>query len=71
MRSIRKYVQEKTVPIPRDEVWSLLSDTNHMHRVIQSFKAALEIQQHVDEFNATATNAQDSLSEHSSSIVKE
>lgn len=38
MRSVKKYVQEKIVPIRRDEVWRLLSDTNHMHRVMQSFK---------------------------------
>lgn len=40
--AIRKYVQEQVVQIPRDEVWSLLSDTNHMHRVIQSFKLDFE-----------------------------
>lgn len=42
MRSVRNYIQEKIVQIPRDEVWSLLSDTNHMHRVIQSFKLDFE-----------------------------
>jgi adenylate cyclase len=42
MRSVKKYIQERIVPIPRDEVWSLLSDTNHMNRVIQSFKLDFE-----------------------------
>ncbi|HEY0828301.1 MAG TPA: adenylate/guanylate cyclase domain-containing protein [Bacilli bacterium] len=42
MLAVRKHVQEQVVPLSRDEVWNLLSDTNHMNRVIQTFRLDFE-----------------------------
>jgi len=38
MRSIKQYRLEQIVPIPREEVWNLLSNTNHLNSVIELFK---------------------------------
>lgn len=38
MRTLKQYSQEKVVPIPREEVWHLLSDTNHLNCVLGLFK---------------------------------
>lgn len=38
MRVLKKYSEERIVPIPRQEVWDILSDTNHLNGVLGLFK---------------------------------
>ncbi|QGQ96929.1 adenylate/guanylate cyclase domain-containing protein [Paenibacillus psychroresistens] len=38
MRVLKKFSQERILPIPREEVWNILADTNHLNCVLGLFK---------------------------------
>jgi adenylate cyclase len=42
MRVLKKYSEERVIPIPRQEVWDILSETNHLNCVLGMFKNEVE-----------------------------